>query len=69
VECVGGELGGVSLGGSEAADGSVDSVDVDEGGVEGGGAVDYLGDGCRSRLRCTATLSVKADLTKAPLGD
>jgi hypothetical protein len=69
VEGVGGELSGVTLGRSETADCGVDGVDVDQGGVEDWSAIDHLGDGCGCGLRGTATLGVKADLTKAPFRD
>lgn len=68
MECVGGELSGVALGGSEAADCGVDRVDVDEGGIEDGSAVDHLGDGSGCGLRGPATVGIKADLVQAPLG-
>lgn len=69
MECIRRELGGVALGGGEATDSGVNGVDVDQGSVEDGGAVDHLGDGGSCRLRGPAALGVKADLTKAPLGD
>jgi hypothetical protein len=69
VEGVGGELGGVALGGREAADGGVDGVDVDESGVENGCAVDHLGDGGGCGLGCSTTLGVEGDVPDATVCD
>ena len=69
VEGVGGELGGVALGGGEAADGGVDGVDVEQGGVENGRAVDHLGDRGGGGLGGAAALGVEGDALDPPVGD
>ena len=69
MEGVGGELGGVALGGGEAADGGVDGVDVEEGSVEDRLAVDRLGDGGGRRLGGAAALGVEGDVVDAAVGD
>ena len=65
VEGVGGELGGVALGGREAADRGVDGVDVDQGGVEDRRAVDHLGDGGGGGLGRAAALGVEGDAPRS----
>ena len=61
MEGVGGEVGGVALGGGETADCGFDGVDVEGGRLEHGGAVDRLGDGGGRGLGRTAALGVEAD--------
>lgn len=61
VEGVGGELGGVALGGGEAADGGVNGVDVDQSGIEDRRSVDHLRHGRGGSPRSPASLGVEGD--------
>jgi hypothetical protein len=62
-------LGGVALGGSQAADGGVDGVDVEESCVEDGGAVDDLDDCCGGGLGGAAALGVEGWVLDTSVGD
>jgi hypothetical protein len=69
VESVGGELGGVALGGGEAADGGIDGVDVDQGGIEDRLTIDHLGDGGSGGLGCSAALGIDGDGLDSAVGN
>jgi hypothetical protein len=69
MESVGGELGGMALGRRQAANGLIDSVYVDQSGLQNRRAINHLGDRGRRGLGGTAALCVEGDIFKPSVSD